>query len=242
MKKIRTLKAEEIDVRVQSVRDGKANMLLYITSRSASDLLDETYGMANWKIEYKDVAGQIYGRLSVYDEESDRWVVREDTGEESNVSAEKGLASDILKRCIVRLGVTELYSSPKIQFPDDGYNNTGYKVSEIEYDERRNITHIVIVNRFGKEAFRWSKDCKQTYTPSFKATVQTPNDSLEWKEDEPAKENTVILTEFCTQMKNNGVDKTQLKKFYDYYLPKANGWKGQFNPQRLLENWLNKAA
>ena len=45
MKKIRTLKANEIEVRTAMVKDGKASQLLYIDSRAATDLLDETYGM-----------------------------------------------------------------------------------------------------------------------------------------------------------------------------------------------------
>ena len=243
MKKIRTLRAEEIEVRPQSVKNNKANMLLYINSRSATDLLDETYSMENWMIEYKDVAGQIYGRLSVYDTETDRWVVREDTGSESNVEAEKGLASDILKRCIVRLGVTELYSSPKIQWEDDGYGNTGYKVTEIEYDDRRNITHLVIVNRFGKEQFRWDNG---TVQPSqFKQVVTVTNNTqedLEWKEDEPVKDNKTLLTEFCRQMTNNGFDRHQVGNFFRYYEKKCNTWNGKFDVEKLFSNWMSKTA
>lgn len=243
MKKIRTLRAEEIEVRPQSVKNNKANMLLYINSRSATDLLDETYSMENWMIEYKDVAGQIYGRLSVYDTETDRWVVREDTGSESNVEAEKGLASDILKRCIVRLGVTELYSSPKIQWEDDGYGNTGYKVTEIEYDDRRNITHLVIVNRFGKEQFRWDNG---TVQPSqFKQVVTVTNNTqedLEWKEDEPVKDNKTLLTEFCGQMTNNGYDRHQVGNFFRYYEKKCNTWNGKFDVEKLFSNWMSKVA
>ena len=240
MKKIRTLRAEEIEVRTQSVKNNKANMLLYINSRSATDLLDETYGMENWMIEYKDVAGQIYGRLSVYDTETDRWVVREDTGSESNVEAEKGLASDILKRCIVRLGVTELYSSPKIQWEDDGYGNTGYKVSEIEYDDRRNITHLVIVNRFGKEQFRWDNG---TVQPSqFKQVVTVTNNTqedLEWKEEKP--NNKTILTEYCSQLTANGFPREQVGNFYRYYEKKSSTWAGKFDVERLWTNWISNA-
>ena len=243
MKKIRTLRAEEIEVRTQSVKNNKANMLLYINSRSATDLLDETYGMENWMIEYKDVAGKIYGRLSVYDTETDRWVIREDTGSESNVEAEKGLASDILKRCIVRLGVTELYSSPKIQWDDDGYGNTGYKVSEIEYDDRRNITHLVIVNRFGKEQFRWDNG---TVQPSqFKQVVTVTNNTqedLEWREDVPVKDNKTLLTEFCGQMTNNGYDRHQVGNFFRYYEKKCSNWNGKFDVEKLFSNWMSKAA
>lgn len=236
MKKIRTLKAEEIEVRPQSVKNNKANMLLYINSRSATDLLDETYSMENWMIEYKDVAGQIYGRLSVYDTETDRWVVREDTGSESNVEAEKGLASDILKRCIVRLGVTELYSSPKIQWEDDGYGNTGYKVSEIEYDDRRNITHLVIVNRFGKEQFRWDRTQKIQMVQQVANNTQ---EDLEWKEEKP--NNKTILTEYCSQLTANGFPREQVGNFYRYYEKKSSTWAGKFDVERLWTNWINNA-
>ena len=105
MKKIRTLNPEEIELRVSHVKDGMANHLLFIGSRAATNLLDETYGMENWNLEYKEVNNTIYGRLSIWDEEHGRYVYREDTGEEANISKDKSLASDILKRLIVRFGV-----------------------------------------------------------------------------------------------------------------------------------------
>lgn len=218
MKKIRTLKAEEIEVRVQSVKNGKANMLLYINSRAATDLLDETYGMENWTIEYKEVAGQIYGKLSIWDNDNSRWIFREDTGSESNVEANKGLASDIVKRCIVRFGVTELYSSPKIQIDDDGYGNTGYKVTEITYDDRRNITHLVIANRFGKETFRW--DANEAPKKTFKMNNETPVETkpeLEYREKyQSDKENREKeLVQWCSQLKEEFPDRyLQIGEFY----------------------------
>lgn len=242
MKKIRTLKAEEIEVRPQSIKNGKANMLLYINSRAATDLLDECYGMANWNLEYKDVAGQIYGRLSIYDEETNRWVYREDTGSAGNIEAEKSLASDVVKRCIVRFGVTELYSSPKIQIDDDGYGNTGYKVSEIEYNEDREIIHLVIVNRFNKEVFQWNKG---DVTPIYKTVPkQAQNnhktDALDF----------VIETDF-DKLKNffktkqksiDGKEKEELVKFKEYYKKKLedNSWKGDFNVENLWSKWKVK--
>lgn len=242
MKKIRTLKANEIECRPQSVRDGKATLLLYIDSRAATDLLDETYGMENWNIEYKDVAGQIYGRLSVYDIETNRWVYREDTGAAANIEKEKSLASDIIKRCIVRFGVTELYSSPKVQIEDDGYGNTGYKVSEINYDSNRNITHLVIANRFNKEVFRWNKGTVEQptqYKP--KSYTQTTQSNLEW--EETAKDNLTLLKEFYEQNKRNpNVNVEQLTKFKDYYKGRTSDWKGEFNPTLMFERWMQRAA
>ncbi len=236
MKRIRTLKAEEIEVRPQSIKNGKSNMLLYINSRAATDLLDECYGMANWNLEYKDVAGQIYGRLSIYDEETNRWVYREDTGSAGNIEAEKSLASDVVKRCIVRFGVTELYSSPKIQIDDDGYGNMGYKVSEINYDSNRNITHLVIVNRFGKEAFRWDRDAIEQPTQYKKPYQQTQQNNLE------TKDNLKALTDYCAQLTANGFDRHQVGNFFRFYKDKCNTWKGVFDSERLFKNWMTKAT
>lgn len=234
MKKIRTLKAEEIEVRPQSIKNGKANMLLYINSRAATDLLDECYGMANWNLEYKDVAGQIYGRLTIYDEETDRWVYREDTGSAGNIEAEKSLASDVVKRCIVRFGVTELYSSPKIQIDDDGYGNMGYKVTEIEYDSNRNITHLVIANRFNKEVFRWDKNAtEQPSQYKSKGYTQTQHNG---------KDNLTVLKEYCAQLTSNGFDRSEVGKFYRFYEKKANDWRGAFQVDKLYSAWLQKSA
>lgn len=239
MKKIRTLKAEEIEVRPQSIKNGKANMLLYINSRAATELLDECYGMANWNIEYKDVAGQIYGRLSIYDEETNRWVYREDTGSAGNIEAEKSLASDVVKRCIVRFGVTELYSSPKIQIDDDGYGNTGYKVTEINYDSNRNITHLVISNRFNKEVYRWDNNTAVQPTQFKQQVTNNTQEDLEWKEEKP--NNKTILTEYCSQLTANGFPREQVGNFFRYYEKKSSTWAGKFDVERLWTNWINNA-
>lgn len=228
MKKIRTLKADEIECRPQSVKNNKATLLLYIDSRAATNLLDETYGMENWIIEYKDVAGQIYGRLSIYDTETNRWVYREDTGSPANIEKEKSLASDILKRTIVRFGVTELYTSPRIEIADDGYGNSGYKVSEIEYSENREIIHLVITNRFGKEMFRWDIG-----KPISQPTTQPT--STEEKKGNPVS-NLDALIFFCKQTKTTENEK-ELTKFYNYYKDKANNWKGIFLPEQMWQRW-----
>lgn len=253
MKKIRTLKANEIEVRTAMVKDGKATQLLYIDSRAATDLLDETYGMENWTIEYKDVAGQIYGRLSVYDTETNRWVFREDTGSPANIEKEKSLASDIVKRCIVRFGVTELYSTPKIVIPDDGYGNSGYKVSEIDYNEYREITHLVIVNRFNKEVFRWDKgDVTPTYKTAPKQVINDHIDhnELEWSPEDNRQPVAVVqmtkqltpaeeLTQWYQSITNAD---PQTQRFYKYYLNKINTgqWKGTMNIEKLYGQWMNK--
>lgn len=228
MSKFRLLRADEIECRVQSVKNGKATMLLYIDSRCVTNLLDEAVGCMNWQTEFYSVNGQIMGKLGIWDEDKKMWVWKSDTGSESNIEAEKGLISDTYKRLLSRWGVVELYSAPRIQLDDDGYGNSGYKVSEITYEGRK-ISHLVIVNRFGKEAFRW--DINADNSTSKPSPVLTP-----------IKDKRTLLTEFCQAQITNGANRDELGKFYKYYEPKCNDWKGNMNLQSLWDKWQTPKA
>lgn len=208
MKRIRTLRADEIEVRAADrTQAGLVHYLLYIDSRAAVSLLDETYGMENWTIEYRDVAGEIYGRLSIYDEESGRWVFREDTGEESNISAAKGRSSDILKRCVARFGVSELYTSPAV-YLESGLK--GLKVGEIRYDEGRRITGLKLIDRYGNEVYDW--------TAGSTARVGGSGSSSRGGQDNRPSMTLEDFRARMTEAKNSGRYRMdRLKAFYDFY-------------------------
>lgn len=226
----RTLRADEIEVRPQSVKNGKATMLLYIDSRAVVSLLNETVGNMNWTSEFYEANGQMIGKIAIYDEDRDIWVSKSDTGSESNIEAEKGLVSDIYKRVLSRWGVQELYSAPRIVWDDDGYGNTGYKVSHIAYDENRNIISLQIVNRWGKEAFKWEKG------------TEIPHASQK-PVNEPKISNMDILKTFYEQNKRNAdINVEQLTKFKDFYKAKMDSWKGVFNPSTAFEKWMQRAT
>lgn len=226
----RTLRADEIEVRPQSVKNGKATMLLYIDSRAVVSLLNETVGNMNWTSEFYEANGQMIGKIAIYDEDRDIWVSKSDTGSESNIEAEKGLVSDIYKRVLSRWGVQELYSAPRITWDDDGYGNTGYKVSHIAYDENRNIISLQIVNRWGKEAFKWEKG------------TEIPHASQK-PVNEPKISNMDILKTFYEQNKRNAdINVEQLTKFKDFYKTKMDNWKGVFSPSTAFEKWMQRAT
>lgn len=226
----RTLRADEIEVRPQSVKNGKATMLLYIDSRAVVSLLNETVGNMNWTSEFYEANGQMIGKIAIYDEDRDIWVSKSDTGSESNIEAEKGLVSDIYKRVLSRWGVQELYSAPRITWDDDGYGNTGYKVSHIAYDENRNIISLQIVNRWGKEAFKWEKG------------TEIPHASQK-PVNEPKISNMDILKTFYEQNKRNAnINVEQLTKFKDFYKAKMDSWNGVFNPSTAFEKWMQRAT
>ena len=238
----RTLKAEEIEVRVQSVKNGKANMLLYIDSRAVTKLLDETVGPMNWQTEFYEVNGQTIGKLGIWDSEKQQWIWKSDTGTESNIEAVKGLISDVYKRMISRWGVVELYSSPKIVLDDDGYGNTGYRVSEILYDVERNITHLVLVNRFGKEVFRWDEGQRPQVTQVPQRAVAPQNvqtDALDYVvETEMDILKKFYKSKFRTMSPEEQKVFTEFKDFYKNKIEKS-GWKGEFCVENLWLRWRN---
>lgn len=236
----RTLRADEIEVRPQSIKNGKATMLLYIDSRAVVSLLNETVGNMNWQSEFYQVGEQTIGKIGIYDEDRDIWVWKSDVGSESNVEAEKGKISDTYKRVLSRFGVQELYSAPRITIDDDGYGNSGYKVLEISYDTNRNITHLVIGNRFNKEVFRWDRDSVEQptqYKP--KSYTQTQQNDLEWKDE--TKDNLTVLTDYCSQVTANGFDRSEVGKFFRFYKDKCNEWRGTFQVDKLFSAWMSKA-
>ena len=236
----RMLRADEIEVRPSHIKDGVANLLLYIASSTVVSLLNESVGNLNWQSEFYGVNGQTIGRIGIFDEERNMWVWKSDTGSESNIEAEKGLISDIYKRVMSRWGVYELYSAPKISVPDDGYGNSGYKVAEILYNDRREITLLVIVNRFGKEVFRWNVQ-QQSQSVSSPAPASQTNKLVSASDNR---------NEVIQAIKDNankiyrieGTNQEELKKFVNFYVLKVEkeGWKGTFNFDTLFKRWMDR--
>lgn len=153
----RLLTADEIDCRVQKVKANGCSLLLYKNARVDQTILDETFGMFNWKRSHQLIGDRLYCTVSVKDPESGEWVSKQDVGVESNSEPEKGQASDSFKRACFNWGIgRELYSAPFIWIPEGrvniGKNQAGspttydrFKVREISYRERK-ITGLVISN------------------------------------------------------------------------------------------------
>ena len=171
----RTVKAEEIDVRVASIDKSWCTLLLYKDARVDQNILDETVGQLNWQRHHnRDNANCI---VSIWDEEKKQWVEKEDTGVESFSQAEKGLASDSFKRACFNWGIgRELYTAPsifvlprkdmgKLRKPDEEPNEfflgtngkyttkTKFYVDYIDYDENRNISDLLIRDHKGNPRF-----------------------------------------------------------------------------------------
>lgn len=167
----RTLRADEIDCRIQSVSKGKngvgAIVLLYKDARVDMNMLDEVVGAMNWKRQHEVIDGNLYCTVSIRNPETGDWISKQDVGTESNTEKEKGQASDSFKRACFNWGIgRELYTAPLTWVSLDNAEyveqNGKYKsylklrVSHIEYDEKRSINKLVIVDTAGKIRFHYN--------------------------------------------------------------------------------------
>jgi len=158
--KFRTLRADEIDVRVGIVKEdyGFYTLLLYKDARCDMNILDETVGAENWQRDHKEIKGNLYGGVAVWDDKKQQWIWKWDCGAESNTEKEKGEASDSFKRACVNLGIgRELYTSPLILIESKNAKEESkqrkFRVKEIEYNEGREITKLVIVDNKGIQVY-----------------------------------------------------------------------------------------
>ena len=155
----RKLNASEIDVRVQSVKEGKgAVLLLYKDARCDMNILDETVGALNWQREHKLIGDVMYCGISIWDEAKEQWITKWDAGTESNMEAAKGASSDSFKRSAFNFGIgRELYTSPFIWINWAGFNKYDkFTVEKIAYDAD-GISGLSIRNGEGKRVFVWQK-------------------------------------------------------------------------------------
>lgn len=173
--KFRDLKKDEIDVRVATLNEKGATLLLYKDARVDQDILDETVGAMNWQRKHlRDNANCV---VEIWDNDKKQWVSKEDTGTESNTEKEKGLASDSFKRACFNWGIgRELYTSPFIWVSSDKMTmyDTGRKDSKgkpvlATYDKfsveaieitDKVITGLAIINQKGERVFTYRKVAK----------------------------------------------------------------------------------
>lgn len=166
----RALRADEIELRVGTVsKTGTGfSLLCYKDARCDQNILDEVYGSEYWQRDHKEVKGNLYGGVGVYNKELKEWIWKWDCGVESFTESQKGEASDSFKRACFNLGIgRELYTSPFIWIsghidPKSSKPETkfvsGLRVSLIEYEEtdtKRTIKKLQIKDKDGNVVFNY---------------------------------------------------------------------------------------
>lgn len=167
----RNLTADEIECRVQSVKQNGLVLLLYKNARCDMNILDETVGAECWQREHYECKGNLFCRVGIVVETKKgdavfpEWVWKSDCGVESNTEAQKGEASDSFKRACFNWGIgRELYTSPFIWIPaekctiNNGKCYDKFEVEKIIIEDKK-ITALAIMNVTKKcRAFVWQKD------------------------------------------------------------------------------------
>ena len=165
----RDLRADEIDCRVQSVKDTGLVLLLYKDARVDMNILDETVGAENWQREHYECKGSLFCRVGIRvchidnNIETREWIWKADCGTESNTEPQKGASSDSFKRACTNFGIgRELYTAPFIWIPADKCNIKDkkcydrFEVEKIKVEDKR-ITGLAIRNLTTKKrCFVWA--------------------------------------------------------------------------------------
>lgn len=175
---IRLLRANEIECRVSTINVYGLRLLLYKDARVDQKILDETFTPFGWKRTHQEINGNLYCTVSVWDNAKQQWIDKQDVGTASYSDKEKGQASDSFKRACFNWGVgRELYTAPDIWIPSvrthiqenkgkEGHYITTdrFSVQTISFNEQREISALIIMNREGKEVFQMEQKQLNTQT------------------------------------------------------------------------------
>ncbi len=172
MKAFRLLQERDIDVKIKKVNESGAVLLLYKTARTDMDLLDEAVGPQNWECDYREIKGNLYCGIGIWDSERLVTVWKWDCGIESRADDEgnqkKGEASDAFKRAGFKWGIgRELYTAPHIFVPAEKMKikdlgngryrtNDTFFVEKIAYTDAREISGLAIKNAKNNRCFVWA--------------------------------------------------------------------------------------
>lgn len=162
----RNLTADDIEVRVQSVKQNGLVLLLYKNARVDMNILDETVGAENWQREHYECKGNLFCKVGIKCDDQKHqileWVWKSDCGTESNTDAQKGEASDSFKRACFNWGIgRELYTSPFIWVDAKNCNiNNGkcydkFEVEKIKIENKKIVGLAIKNTTTGKRCYVW---------------------------------------------------------------------------------------
>ena len=197
--KIRTLRADEIELRVGTCSAKGFSLLLYKDARCDMNLLDETFGAMNWTRSHEVIDGKLCCTVSIWDDNKGQWISKQDVGTESFTEKDKGVFSDSFKRACVNIGIgRELYTAPFIwisghttdangRYKTDGYDRE-LKLTSIGYDENRNITELVIKDKSHRAVYSFRNGSNdKSIDQEQKNDVRTTEDVTEVSEKDRPK-------------------------------------------------------
>lgn len=186
---IRTLNADEVECRVQSVKKNGCVLLIYKDARVDMRILDEVFGIDGWQRTHEVINNNLFCTVEIWSDKTKSWIKKQDVGTESNTEKQKGEASDSFKRACFNIGIgRELYSAPftwiqlnesEVTTKDNKYYlNFGisFTVKEIAYDDNKNISKLVIIDNKKVERFRFDLNALKTPKAPTQTTQETASE------------------------------------------------------------------
>lgn len=166
--KIRLLKAEEIECRINTISEKGVSLLLFKDARVDQKILDETFTPMGWKRTHQFINNSLYCTVEIWDEEKKQWIAKQDVGTMSYSEKEKGQASDSFKRACFNWGVgRELYTAPFIWVPSSRVEiqrkgdklccYERFQVQKIGYDGEQRICELTITGADGRVLYALQK-------------------------------------------------------------------------------------
>lgn len=219
---IRKLRPNEIECRVQTIRENGCSLLLYKDARADMKILDETYGVTGWQRTHELIGGNLYCTVSIWDPEKEQWISKQDVGVESYTEKEKGQASDSFKRACFNLGIgRELYTAPFIWIalqPGETYINKGkpalnpkvkFTVTEINYNDEGEIVGIKIVDQTGK--IRYEKKATGSHRMAVEESKPQAQPNTQGQEKKPSSDE--LSCQECKEKITQGVATFSMNKY-----------------------------
>lgn len=188
MLKFRPLTADDVEVRISTVKKNGVQLLLYKDARVDQNVLDESVGVENWQKKYEMIGGNLFCSVGILVDRGagiKEWIWKQDVGVESYTEKEKGQASDAFKRACFCLGIgRELYTAPfiwisadKVEIKDAGKDTykcyERFAVRSMTVSDGR-ITALSVINSKGIEVFSYGKRTAQS-------AIQEPTQVYEQK-------------------------------------------------------------
>lgn len=251
-KKIRCLKPEEIEIRVQQITEKGAQLLLYKDSRCDKRILDETYGIPGWKNRYEEIKGNLFCTISIWDDEKQQWVDKCDCGTESFSEKEKGEASDAFKRAGFNVGIgRELYtrifyfaSVPTKKNEKGKYDLENkfekFTVAEISTNEEtEKIEKIKIANSKGNIVFSYG------YPKTSKIDTQKTTEPVEMIDADQIKKIHTLFSKIEkseTQLFKNFTNDKAKENVYRQYKVNSSKELTKENANKMIELLKNKVG
>ena len=225
----RPLTANEIECRVGNIaKNGNGFfLLLYKNARVDQTILDETFGAWNWQSKYYQVKNTMVCSVGVYNEKRNEWIWKDNGGDDDYQAEQvKAELSDAFKRACFNWGIgRELYYSPKIWINAQGENTTSarYSVKTIEYDDKKHITRLTIINEKAKDGV-FLYPSNQKVAQSGENTPKTPTPTVDEPKGSIDKNDLKTIQAYLTSFSSESC-----KKFYAW-LDKTYG---TMNPEIL---------